>query len=33
MYDVHALLRALHGGKDAGYSAKSLAGEVRHSTP
>ena len=33
LYDVDALLRALNGGKDAGFSAESLAGEVRHSTP
>ena len=29
----HALLCALHGGKDAGFSAESLAGEVRRSLP
>ena len=32
LYDVDALLRALNGGKDAGFSAESLAGEVRGST-
>ena len=29
LYDVDALLRALNGGKDAGFSAASLAEEVR----
>ena len=32
LYDVDALLRALNGGKDAGFSAASLAEEVRGGT-